>query len=143
MKIAHVAISGYIVGLLTFYLCATFDTLAWDIVYFGWSKVFDCSILFFALLYHSGAVDFRKKIKWLYFFSFIRFAADIQSFFTGVGVNNNRLIAVLFLILIAITGFAYLWPKSKFIGWMEKKGTVLWAHILRSNLLIKRIFKRS
>lgn len=97
----RLAIWCYVLGLFTFYLYAAFGTRAWDIAYFGWSKLADCGILFWTVLYVNHY--YRPKVKWLFYFSFVRFAWDIQTFFTGIGVNNHIGTAVLFLILLILT----------------------------------------
>lgn len=120
MRLLSFIIAGYILGLLTFYIFATFDTLAWDISYFGWAKVFDCGLLMWGFLYHSGSQPIRKLVKWLYFFAYVRFAADIYSFFTGDNVNNDRAIAILFLCLIFTASVLLLRDNGKPSSWLSK-----------------------
>lgn len=110
----------YIFGLLTFYTYAVFDTRAWDIVYFGWSKIGDCGILAWIVIYYNGNKALRKVIKPLLVFSFIRLAVDVQSFFTGIGVNNEWLVALVFLLLIVSMGILVFIRESKFYRFLNK-----------------------
>lgn len=96
------AIVLYILGLITFYTCAVFDTMAWDWTYFAWSKIADIGIMGWGCLYYNLKSDKRHLVKWLFCFSIIRFIFDIQTLFTGVGVNNEVVVAALFLILILV-----------------------------------------
>lgn len=105
-------------GLFLFYLCATFETRAWDVVYFAWSKIADCGILFWAVLYYYKV--HRNRIRWLFYFSFLRLAGDIQSFVTGIGVNNDYTVAILFLALISITAYMSLKEDSAADLWLRK-----------------------
>lgn len=102
MRLLSVAITVYIMGLLTFYVAASFNTKLWDIAYFGWDKVADCGILFWWFLY--SIPQYKRIVKWLFVFSIIRFIFDVQYVFTGISVNNEVLVAFLFLILIIIVG---------------------------------------
>lgn len=102
----------YIVGLLTFYTFAVFDTRAWDIAYFGWAKAFDAGVLAWGTLYHTLRIGYRDTVKWLFYFSLVRLVFDIQSFFTGIGVNNEFIVAALFLALMLIIT-ALTWKEFK------------------------------
>lgn len=95
----------YIGGLMLFYLVAVFDTYVWDIVYFGWSKICDASVLAWLVIYHLVKPSiYQLLVRPILVFSFIRAGWDVVSFFTGVGVNNSVVVALLFLgVLSAIT----------------------------------------
>lgn len=120
MRLLSITIAGYILGLLTFYLFASFGHRAWDISYFGWSKVFDAGILMWAVLYFHGGQQIKKMVRWLFMFSFIRILADIQYWFTGIGVNNEPTVAVVFIILISITSYLCLRPEGKAARFLSK-----------------------
>lgn len=120
MKLLSIAIAGYITGLAVFYTCALFGTYAWDVIYFGWAKLFDMGLVFWAFFYFYSSPSIKRKVKWLFLFSVIRFVADVQSFYTGTGVNNQVLVAALFLILILITGYLVLMPSSRPAKWLSK-----------------------
>lgn len=102
MRWLKVTIVFYIVGLLTFYTFAVFDTRAWDIAYFGWAKGCDVGILAWAAIYYSLKMEQRDVVKWMFWFSVVRLLCDVQSVFTGVGVNNEWLVAALFLVLVLV-----------------------------------------
>jgi len=112
------AIWCYVGGLLIFYLCAVFNTYVWDIVYFGWSKLADCGFLFWGVLYYK--TEFRSYVKWLYYFSILRFVFDIQSFYTHVGVNNQWFVGLSFLALLSIVGYMSLKEDSDADLWLRK-----------------------
>lgn len=119
MRALSVAIYVYIFGLLTFYLFATFNRRAWDIVYFGWSKLGDCGFIFWLALFYILPKE-RYVLKWLLYFSGIRFIWDIQSFFTGLGVNNEQWMAVLFLLLLILTCYLCVKPYGKGAQFLHK-----------------------
>lgn len=104
MRLLKVLIWCYVFGLLTFYVYALFGTKAWDIAYFAWAKVADCGILAWSVIYFNSEGVRKRMVQPLFIFSFVRLAADIQSYFTGVGVNNEFAVALIFLILIVVTG---------------------------------------
>lgn len=119
MKTLTVAISAYVMGLLVFYVCAAFDMYYWYIIYFGWSKLFDCGLFFWLSIYYILPKE-RKVIKWLLYFSVIRFLWDIQSFFTGLGVNNEVWMAILFLVLLLIAVYLSMKPDGKAATFLSK-----------------------
>ena len=100
MRTLQIAITVYLMGLLVFYTYAVFETRAWDSIYFGWAKLFDCSFLMWLVIYKLVGKPYKGAIKWLLAFSAIRFLADVQTFITGVGVNNEWWVAAMFLLLI-------------------------------------------
>lgn len=120
MRVLQLAIFTYIAGLLTFYVFAVFDTRAWNIAYFGWCKASDAGLLIWAAFYYTLKSPHRNIVRWLYVFSIFRFIGDVQSFFTGVGVNNEILVAILFLILISVTTYLTLYNDSKPSKWLAK-----------------------
>lgn len=113
MIFLRIAIASYILGLFTFYLCATFDIYYWKWLYFGWSKVSDCGLIMWSFLFFHFKGEVKKVIRPLFLFSILRFFGDAQSWFTGIGVNNDFVIAVLFLVLSVVTGYLILRPNSK------------------------------
>lgn len=118
MRWLRAAIWFYIAGLFTFYLFATFDTYVWDIVYFSWSKLADCGWLFWGVLYFG--TEYRSIVKWLFYFSILRFVFDIQSFYTNLGANNEVLVSLSFLALISIVGYMSLKEDSDADLWLKK-----------------------
>lgn len=119
MRFLSASIICYIVGLLIFYVCAIFDTYAWDVAYFGWNKLFDCGFMFWMSLYLILKEE-RKVLKWLVRFAGIRFIWDTQSFYTGIGINNEFWMAVLFLILLSITAYFCFLPTGKAATFLSK-----------------------
>lgn len=111
---------GYIFGLLTFYTYATFDSEYWPIVYFAWAKIADCGILAWIVIYYTSNKLTKKIIRPLVAFSFIRLAIDIQSFFTGIGVNNEWLVALAFLLLTISMGILIFINDSKISKFLNK-----------------------
>lgn len=121
MKCLAVAITGYLIGLLTFYVFAVFNTMAWDLSYFGWAKIFDGGILIWGSLYYTLKKPYQNWVKWIYVFSFLRLASDVQSCFTGIGVNNTVSVAVLFVCLILIVCYLIIIDDSRLNKWLSKK----------------------
>jgi hypothetical protein len=119
--ILAVTISGYIIGLFVFYLFASFGQRAWDMSYFGWAKIFDVGLLMWAYLYFNGSTSMRKLAKWLYYFAVLRFVFDIQTFFTGVGVNNEPFVAILFVCLIVLASILLIRDNGKPTKWISKR----------------------
>lgn len=120
MKVLAVAISGYILGLLSFYISASFESYPWVAYYFIWAKIFDCGILFWSFLYYSGNEKIKKLVRWLYAFSIIRLLVDVQSLFTGIGVNNEPLVAICFVCLIIVASILLLKDNGKPSKWLSK-----------------------
>jgi len=121
MRLLWIAIALYVAGLLTFYIFAVFGERAWDIAYFGWAKAFDCGVIFWAVIFYGSNYVVRKRVLWLYIFSIIRFIGDIQSFFTGIGVNNEKVVAFLFLSLLSIAAYLSFLPDTKVGKIVSKK----------------------
>lgn len=119
MRALSVAIYIYVLGLLAFYVFAIFNTLAWDIVYFAWNKTGDCGFIFWLALFYILPKE-RKVIKWLLYFSGVRLIWDFQSFFTGLGVNNELWMAILFLLLLLLTCYLCLRPEGKAAQFLSK-----------------------
>lgn len=120
MKLLTITITGYIIGLLLFYLFATFKIPYWKISYFAWAKIFDAGLLMWAVLYYSSSQPVKKVVRWLYLFAFIRLAADVQSWITGIGVNNELVVAIIFVVLITLTGYLCLLPDGKAAKFLSK-----------------------
>lgn len=119
MRVLSTAIYVYVLGLLVFYVFAIFNTPAWGIVYFSWSKVADCGFLFWLALFYILPKE-RSVIKWLLYFSVVRLVWDFQSFFTGLGVNNESWMAILFLMLLILTCYLCLKPEGKAAQFLSK-----------------------
>lgn len=121
MRCLAFAIYGYLIGLLVFYTFAAFDTRAWDISYFAWAKTCDGGLLLWGALYYTLKQPYRSWVKWIYAFSYVRLVIDIQSIFTGVGVNNNTSVAIAFICLVLIACYLTWFDDSSLNKWLSKK----------------------
>lgn len=121
MKVLIAAIIIYLMGLLTFYTLASFGTRAWDFTYFGWARTGDGGILFIGALYYTLKKPYRDWIKWIYAFSYLRLALEIQNFFTGVNVNNTTSVAVGFICVLLIVIYLTWFNDREQSKWLSKK----------------------
>lgn len=120
MRLFSISIAVYLVGLLVFYTSAVFDTLVWDIVYFSWSKIADCGLLMWSFLFFYLRGEMKRIVRPLFLFSILRFICDIQSWFSGIGVNNNIIVALLFLGLSVLAGYLILHKGSSANKFLDK-----------------------
>lgn len=95
----RLAIAGFLLGLLVFYLAATFDTRLWDWTYYLWDKSFGGGV---AVWYAIYALSRDRVAIPVLVFSIIRLIWEIISYFTGVSVNNTKYIAIGFVVLCVI-----------------------------------------
>lgn len=105
--IIRIAATLYCVGLFLFYLCAAFSIKGAslnisDWCYYWWEKTAGASIIAWLALYlNVGSIE-RKIVAPVLAFTVIRLIADVVTYFTGIGTNNNFVVAVLFLILVGV-----------------------------------------
>lgn len=140
MRVLRIAIWAYIFGLLVFYLYAIFDSHTWDIAYFGWSKLCDCGLLFWWYIYLTANTSSKKIVRWLFYFSIARFIGDIQSFFTGIGVNNEIVVSVLYFILLIVVLILVFKEDDSFGKWGNKyiKQPLIGLWVIFKRILKKR-----
>jgi len=93
------------------------STWAW--AYYIWDKSAGGGCLTWYCIYK---LYYRKNVVLpVVAFSFIRFIWEIISACTGITVNNEIAIAVLFLALVVVTGYLTLNEKSRPNIWLSKQ----------------------
>ncbi len=98
-RFLHIAIVLYLLGLLTFYTVAVFDTSIWNFIYFLWCKLVDT--LVWGAFYYLAKNE-RKIIKPIFALSIVRLTWEIVSYITGVSVNNSLAVAICFMVLTCV-----------------------------------------
>ena len=104
MKLARlkILITGYLIGIMFFYSVAVFELPKWAFIYYSWDKLLDGGVFAWAALYDLSKQPIRPVIKPIFLFSVIRFLWEVVSYFTGVSINNEWVVALLFLILLCV-----------------------------------------
>lgn len=97
-KWAFSAIGLYIVGMLVFYRWGQLNT-NWYEYYYIWDKSKD--VLFLIGIYYLVPRWFRLAVVPVIIFSLVRLLWQIISTFTGLNINNTKVIGWLFVILAA------------------------------------------
>lgn len=113
-----VVIMIFLLGMATAYLRAIDHTTGWAWFYYIWDKTAGGGFLTWFCIYK---LYYRKNVVLpIVVFTFIRFIWEIVSACTGVNVNNSIAIAVLFLVLVIVTGYLVLDEKGKASLWLTK-----------------------
>jgi hypothetical protein len=94
-----IAIAWFALGLLTYYTMA-YAGAGWYVYWYLWDKG-NYVLLFLSLCYPVNPA-FRYVFRWLTVFATIRFIWEIISLTTGKNVNNTRIMALFFMVLIGI-----------------------------------------
>lgn len=106
MRILGLALSGYILGMITWYTSAIFGYYNdWVWAYYWWDKLFGASVFAWLTIYFCLDKMRKRIVLPLVLFLIVRFVWDIISYFTGVSVNNEWGVAALFLALIGVISY--------------------------------------
>lgn len=92
-----IALAWYLTGLIVFYSLGQLSVDYWAEAYYIWDKAKD---VFFIAAIHQ--IVRARAVYWILLFSIIRLIWEIFSSITGVSINNEKAVAVLFLILAII-----------------------------------------
>ena len=117
-----ISVFVYCAGLFIFYLMGSFsmyDSLP-NWLYYLWDKSFGAGFFVWLTLYCNVYKSDRKIIAPIVFFSLIRFIWDIISSLTNVSVNNENVVAVLFILLL-VPMYVLTLTKGNFLDkWLSK-----------------------
>lgn len=91
------AIAWYLIGLIVFYTFGQLSVDYWHDLYFIWDKAKD--VFFLGAIYQLVR---GRTVKYVLIFSIIRLIWEIFSSISGVSINNEKSVGVLFLILAII-----------------------------------------
>ncbi len=115
-------IAAYLGGLLIFYTKAAFSiepTNLWNNAYFWWDKSAGAGFFVWFVL-ASYCREYRPQLALIAYFSLIRFVWDVVSYFLNISVNNEWVVAALFLVLATLVGILCFWPESRFVRFLSK-----------------------
>lgn len=116
--ILKAAIAIYLVGLLVFYTLAVDNIPAWRGSYYLWDKMCGGGWLLWYVIYINCKE--RQIVAPVLWFSVIRFIWEIVSLITGITVSNEWAIAIMFIILVALTGYVCLHPMGRIGKFLNK-----------------------
>lgn len=98
MKVYAIAISFYLLGLLTFYTFGILEVWYWTPAYYLWDKTKDVLLL----ISISAAPRNAPGLKPVIAFGCLRLAWEILSVITGWNINNTKAVGILFMALIIL-----------------------------------------
>lgn len=92
------AIAWYLIGLLVFLTKGQFNLHSpeWDKGYYLWDKLKD--VIFIAAIIKPIPFSIRWAVKPIFVYAIIRFIWEIISTFTGLTVNNPKVMGILFIL---------------------------------------------
>ncbi len=96
----------YMGGMMIWLSAADFGTTGWDGAYFLWDTFCKGSVLCWWCLLRYGPYEVKKCVYPVLLFSIIRLLWEILSLCTGIHINDEMPVMVLFLIAISV--FSYL-----------------------------------
>lgn len=102
MKVFNCLIFFYILGYLVFLTHGELDTHLWSNTFHLWRNICFGGSLSWAALYYIGDKKVKAKAKWMFCFSLCLVGWEIVHIITGIRINDERAVFVLFLILQAI-----------------------------------------
>lgn len=102
----------YVTGMLTFTTFADFDSEVWVRVWAIWQNAAYGSCLAWASLFYALKGKEREVVRWLFYYSAVLFIWEIASFWTGLSIDNEYAVAIVFGILAVMVGYLSLYSDS-------------------------------
>lgn len=114
MRLYAIAVTWYLIGLLTFYTLGIIEKPIWPVAYYVWEKTKDL-LLISAIAAKPAKTPYIKSV---YVFALLRLIWEIVSYTAEWNINSKKAVGILFIIL-AIT-ITYVLCKE-LIKWERQK----------------------
>lgn len=111
----------HIIGLFLFNLSGLLGSEEWKTFYYLWDKSVGAGFLIWILLYYASRKEVRWMIRPVLILASVRFAWQMVVYFTGWDINNQRWLALFFVLLSGGAGYMIIHENSPANVWLSKR----------------------
>lgn len=120
MRSLDIFISLYVVGMAVFCLQGIDLIPFWEKSFFLWQSVCEGSLLAWVTIYYVGDYYVKKKVYWIMWFAVVKLLWEVLSLVFNIHINDDKAIAIIFLLLIAVASYLTLRKEATPNKWLSK-----------------------